>query len=304
MISGLKHWKRAFPAIAMTAVCAAALPAGAGLVLLAPATAVAQEKAATADKVLATVDGRSITETDVKLAEDDLAGSLPNLEGAAKIRYIVDYLIDLKLLSIAGDKQKLGEGEEFARRLAYARDRALMEKLLIGIGSKAATPEAMKAFYDAQVKELKPETEVRARHILVESEDIAKAALQRLKAGEDFAKLASELSKDPGSGKEGGDLGYFTKDRMVPEFADAAFKTEPGQLSEIVKSQFGYHIIKVEDRRVKQPPSFEAVKDQIAKYMTQKAQEETVTNLRASAKIERFDGDKVSAPPPTGLTKP
>lgn len=256
------------------------------------------------DKVLATVNGASITEADTKLAEEDLAGSLPpNIEGAARQRYLVDYLIDLKLLSQAAEKQKLGEGDEFARRMAYAKDRALMEKLLTGVGSTAVSEAQMKAFYDEQVKALPVETEVRARHILVETEDAAKAALARLKAGEDFAKLAAELSKDPGSGKEGGDLGYFTKDRMVPEFAEAAFKIEPGKMSEIVKSQFGYHIIKVEDRREKKPPAFELVKDQIAKFMTQRAQEETVTKLRADAKVERFDAVP-AAPPPVQLKKP
>ena len=250
------------------------------------------------DKIVAKVDGKPITETDLKIAEDDLAGSLPNLEGSARQRYLVDYLIDLKLLSAEGEKEKIGEGDEFARRMIYARDRILMEKLLIGIGGKTASPEAMKAFYDEQVKALPKEYEVRARHILIDSEDAAKAALARVKGGEDFAKVASELSKDPGSGKDGGDLGYFTKDRMVPEFADAAFKTEPGQISEIVKSQFGYHIIKVEDRRAKAPPAFDQVKDQISKYMVQKAQEDEVTKLRAIAKIERSDQ------PPSEAKKP
>ncbi|MBY0610723.1 MAG: peptidylprolyl isomerase [Beijerinckiaceae bacterium] len=269
----------------------------AGLVFLAAGPGLAE------DKVLAKVNGVPITEADTKLAEEDLAGSLPpNVEGAARQRYLVDYLVDLKLLAQAAEKQKLGEGDDFARRMAYAKDRALMEKLLTGVGGAAVTDTAMKAFYDEQVKSLPVETEVRARHILVETEDAAKSALTRLKAGEDFAKLAAELSKDPGSGKEGGDLGYFTKDRMVPEFAEAAFKTEPGKISEIVKSQFGYHIIKVEDRREKKPPAFDLVKDQISKFMTQRAQEETVTKLRADAKVERFDA--APAPPPVELKKP
>lgn len=270
----------------------------AGLVLLAAGPGLAE------DKVLAKVNGVPITEADTKLAEEDLAGSLPpNVEGAARQRYLVDYLVDLKLLAQAAEKQKLGEGDDFARRMAYAKDRALMEKLLTGVGGAAVSEAKMKAFYDEQVKALPVETEVRARHILVETEDAAKAALARLKAGEDFAKLAAELSKDPGSGKEGGDLGYFTKDRMVPEFAEMAFKTEPGKISEIVKSQFGFHIIKVEDRREKKPPAFDLVKDQIAKFMTQRAQEETVTKLRADAKIERFD-PVAPAPPPVELKKP
>ena len=105
--------------------------------------------------------------------------------------------------------------------------------------------------YDEAAKAQKPETEIHARHILVPTEAEAQAALKRVKAGEDFAKVAKEVSKDPGS--EGGDLGWFTKDRMVPEFADAAFKLEPGQISEPVKSPFGWHIIQVEEKRARKP---------------------------------------------------
>ena len=140
-----------------------------------------------------------------------------------------------------------------------------------------------------------PEPEVHARHILLPTEDEAKAALARVKAGEDFAKVATELSKDPGG--EGGDLGWFTKDRMVPEFADAAFKLEPGQISDPVKSQFGWHIIKVEEKRMKTFPPFDQVKDQAARYVAQKAQSELITSLRKEAKIERFDEAAEAAPP-------
>ena len=106
---------------------------------------------------------------------------------------------------------------------------------------------------------------MRARHILVETEDEAKAILDQLKGGADFATLAKEKSKDPGAA-EGGDLGYFTKDQMVPEFAEVAFKMYPGQLSDPVKTQFGWHVIKLEDKRTKQPPEFDKVKDQIEAY--------------------------------------
>jgi peptidyl-prolyl cis-trans isomerase C len=130
--------------------------------------------------------------------------------------------------------------------------------------------------------------EVRARHILVESEDEAKAILEQLKGGADFATVAKEKSKDPGAA-EGGDLGYFTKDQMVPEFADVAFKMYPGQLSNPVKTQFGWHVIKVEDKRTRQPPEFEKVKDQIEAYLARKAQSDFITKLRQSAKVERLD---------------
>ena len=113
------------------------------------------------------------------------------------------------------------------------------------------TPEAARKLYDETVKSVPAEQEVRARHILVENEEDAKKAAARVKGGEDFAKVAGELSKDPGSKTDGGDLGFFTKDRMVEPFAEAAFKLEPGQISDPVKSQFGWHVIKVEEKRNK-----------------------------------------------------
>ena len=112
--------------------------------------------------------------------------------------------------------------------------------------------------------------------------------IARLKKGEDFAKVASEVTEDPSGKANGGDLGYFSKEQMVPEFADAAFKLDKGQISEPVKTQFGWHVIKVEDKRIKPPPKFEDVKPQIEQYVTRKAQAELVTKLRADAKIEEW----------------
>jgi peptidyl-prolyl cis-trans isomerase C len=152
----------------------------------------------------------------------------------------------------------------------------------------ALTEDALKQTYNDAVKSMGGQEEVRARHILVDKEDDAKAILDQIKGGGDFAALAKEKSKDPGA-SDGGDLGYFTKDQMVPEFADVAFKMYPGQLSNPVKTQFGWHIIKVEDKRTKQPPEFEKVKDQIEAYVARKAQSEFVAKLRQTAKIERLD---------------
>ena len=103
------------------------------------------------------------------------------------------------------------------------------------------------------------------------------------------------MSKDPGS--KGGELGWFTKDRMVPEFADAAFKMQPGQISDPVKSQFGWHIIKVEDKREKKFPTLAEVRDQVARYVVQKAQSEMIVKLRDGAKIERTDPPADATPP-------
>jgi peptidyl-prolyl cis-trans isomerase C len=248
------------------------------------------------DKLVATVNGEKITESDVKFAIDDLAGAIPVKNDDAKRKYVIDYLIDMKLASRAAMLEKLNESAEFKQRMAYANDRALMEIIMVRDAKKAVTPEAMQAFYESQVKSVKPETEVRARHILIIDEEDAKKALARVKGGEDFAKVATELSTDPGSGKDGGDLGYFTKQRMVPEFAEAAFATEIGQISAIVKSQFGYHIIKVEDKREKKAPSFDQLKERIEEFLTQKAQQDVVLKLRDGAKIERVGEVKVDVP--------
>ena len=129
----------------------------------------------------------------------------------------------------------------------------------------------------------------------VPTEDEAKKALARVKAGEDFAKVATELSKDPSG--NGGDLGWFTKDRMVPEFSAAAFKLKKGEVSDPVKTQFGWHIIKVEDTRTKSFPPFEQVKDQAARYVAQKAESEAIAQLHNAAKIELFDADGKPLPP-------
>ena len=123
--------------------------------------------------------------------------------------------------------------------------------------------------------------------------------VDRLKKGEDFAKVAADVSKDPGSGKEGGDLGWFTKDRMVPEFAEAAFKLKKGEVSAPVKSQFGWHVIKLEDKRTKPLPDYAAVKPQIEQYLERKAQQDAVLALREKAKVERLDKPAAPAAPAT-----
>ena len=239
-------------------------------------------------KILAKVDGVAITEDDYNDALADIGPGLPEkLEGPEREKYVLDYLIDLRLVAKQALADKLDGTADFARRLAYYHDKLAMEGLLTNVAKAATTEEAERKAYDEAAKAQPPEPEVHARHILLPTEEEAKAALARIKAGEDFAKVATELSKDPAG--DGGDLGWFTKDRMVPEFADAAFKLEPGQVSDPVKSQFGWHIIKVEGKRMKTFPPFEQVKDQAARYVAQKAQTALITSLRDKAKIERFD---------------
>jgi peptidyl-prolyl cis-trans isomerase C len=240
------------------------------------------------DPVIARVNGVDITQGDLALAEEDVGAEMQGATPEAKREQLIAYLADIIMITQAAEKKKLGDSPDFKRRLAFLRN-----KLLMGFGlqeetKSALTPEALQQTYDEAIKSMGGQEEVRARHILVEAEDEAKSILDQIKGGADFAALAKERSKDPGAA-DGGDLGYFTKDQMVPQFSEVAFKMYPGQLSNPVKTQFGWHIIKLEDKRTKQPPELEKVKDQIESYLARKAQTEYVAKLRQSAKIERLD---------------
>jgi peptidyl-prolyl cis-trans isomerase C len=264
------------------------------------AAPVLAQTAAQPDKPVARIDGMTITEKDLQMAQEDLAERLP--QGASdeqKRDYLVGYLTDLRLGSRAADAAKIGDTPEFRARLEYFRQKVLLDEYLSREARKAVTLEAARKLYDETAKSMTPEEEVRARHILVEEEAQAKAALERLKKGEDFAKLAGELSKDPGSGKEGGDLGFFTKDRMVAPFAEAAFKLGKGEVSEPVKSQFGWHVIKVEDKRSKSLPAFDEVKGEIDTYLLRKGQQDVILALRGTAKVERLDQPAAGSAPAT-----
>ena len=251
------------------------------------------------DPLVAKVNGIEVHQSDLAAAEEE-AGQIPPMSPEAKQDYLVQFVADMILVSKAAEDKKLGDTPEFKRKTEFARKKLLMEGLLQSTGKDALTDEAMHKVYDEAIKQIGEEKEVHARHILFrapagdekaskEAEDKIKAVIARLKKGEDFAKVAGEVTEDPSGKANGGDLGYFSKDQMVPEFSEAAFKLEQGQISEPVKTQFGWHVIKVEDKRVKPTPKFEEVKPQIENFVVRKAQAELVTKLRAEAKIERMD---------------
>ncbi len=253
--------------------------------------------AAPADaKVLARVNGVEINEDDLKIALEDIGQGLPpQVDGQERDAYLLEYLIDLKLAARRAEAEKMTETPDFARRMAYQRDKALMEVLFGKIAQNATSDAELRKVYNEVAGAQGPEQEVRARHILVGTEDEAKTVARRVRGGEDFAKVADAVSKDPGS--KGGDLGWFTRERMVGEFSEVAFKLGKGQISDPVKTQFGWHVIKVEDTRTKPFPDFELVKDQVRTYVIQKSQSDQIAKLRESAKIEKLDAP-VPAPSP------
>jgi peptidyl-prolyl cis-trans isomerase C len=251
------------------------------------------------DPLVAKVNGVEVHQSDLTVAEEE-AGQIPPMSPEAKQDYLVQFVADMILVSKAAEDKKFGDSVEFKRKVDFARKKLLMEGLLQSVGKEALSDEAMHKVYEEAVKQIGEEKEVHARHILFrtpagdekaskEAEDKLKAVIVRLKKGEDFAKVASEVTEDPSGKANGGDLGYFSKDQMVPEFSEVAFKLDKGQISDPVKTQFGWHVIKVEDKRVKEAPKFEDVKPQIENFVVRKAQADLVTKLRADAKIERMD---------------
>jgi peptidyl-prolyl cis-trans isomerase C len=253
--------------------------------------------------VLAKVNGAEIRQSDLALAEEELGPSLAQMDPATKNENVLGFLIDMKIVAKAAEEKKIADREDFKTRLAFARNRLLMDNLLAVEGKAATTDEAMKKVYEEASKQITGEQEVHARHILVETEDDAKAVEEELKKGADFAELAKKKSKDPGA-SDGGDLGFFTKDQMVPEFSAVAFALEPGKISDPVKSQFGWHVIKVEEKRARKAPDFDQVKAQIETYVTRKAQADYVAKLRDGAKIERMDQAAAETPKPDATAKP
>ena len=251
------------------------------------------------DAVVARANGVDIHESDLAFAEEEIGTNMPQMGADQKREYLITYLADVIVLSQAAEKQKLADNADVQRRLSFDRNRVLMEALLQNAGRAAITDAAMHQVYDDAVKQMQPEQEVHARHILVATEDEAKAIAADLKKGADFAAVAKEKSKDPGAAN-GGDLGYFTKDQMVPEFAEVAFKLDKGQVSDPIHTQFGWHIIKVEDKRTKPTPTFDQVKGQLQNYVAHRAQAELVDSLRKTAQIERLD-KPAPTPDPSAL---
>lgn len=251
------------------------------LATVAPAAGLAQDS-----PVVARVNGEPITQIDLALAEGEIGTHLAQLPQKDRRRLLIDYVINSRLMAQAGDAAGLDETEIYRQRLAYYRHKVLKDLYLEHAVRARATEQRAREIYEEQAALFEPEIEVRASHILVPSEEAARDILQRLEQGEDFADLASSLSQDSGSAAKGGDLGYFTRDRMVEPFADAAFALEPGGLSQPVRTDFGWHVIRLDDKRKQPVPSFEEMKDTIMSAIVQQETGTTLRELRREAQIE------------------
>jgi peptidyl-prolyl cis-trans isomerase C len=247
------------------------------------------------DSVVAKVNGKTITEADMKLAEAEIGSDLGTLPEPTKRRVLVEFLIENQLFADAAEGQNLASGAAFNERLQYWRRRALRDAYFDTTVRNTINEAEARKLYEGMVGAAKPEEEVSARHILVDSKDKARELYEKLAHGSDFAQLAKEHSKDPGSKDQGGQLGFFTRGQMVPQFEEAAFKLGKGEVGEPFQSQFGWHIVRVDDRRQRPVPRFEAIKDRVVADMIHKKAQQIAGDLRGKAQIEYIDPEIKSA---------
>lgn len=264
---------------------------GAATMMFASPVTAQTDTATAANTVVATVNGVKILRSDVEAARSQLPEQYRKLPMDQLYQPILNQLIRTKVLSAQARADKLHETEGYKRRVALIAERMLEEELLKKTIDEKVTDEALQARYDKTSGSFPTKEEIRARHILVKTEAEADAIIKELTGGADFAKLAAEKSIGP-SKANGGDLNYFSKGQMVPPFEEAAFALAKGEFTRsAVKSPFGWHVIKLEDKRQSKPPSFEESRDRLSQELSQEFAEQLVRGLTEKAKIERFEAD-------------
>ena len=250
--------------------------------------------AAGEDPIVATVDGGEIRRSDLEKIYKNMARHIPQLASApmdSLYDSLLDQAINQKLVAYKVRVENIAADDEFKAQLESIRQDLARDFWMKKAVDRRLTDERLRERYDEMVKGMPAEDEVRARHILVETEAEAKKLITKIKAGASFADLAKASSKDPAS-QGGGDLGYFTHSGVVPEFADAAFAMQKGGLSDKpVRTKFGWHVIQVEDRRPVQAPAFEDIADQIRGDLAGQTRGEVLGDLRKSVSIQVFNAD-------------
>jgi peptidyl-prolyl cis-trans isomerase C len=242
------------------------------------------------DKVFARVDGQAITAADVDLVIATMAQQLAQVPDEQKRRIAVNRLVDMKVISNQAEKDKLGATDDFKRKVDSIRQQLLINEYVRVKLAQTVTDETLKKKYDEEVAKLTLGDEWHARHVLVKTKPEAEAIIVDLGKGGDFAKIAEEKSQDPGSAKQGGDLGFFAAGDMVKPFEDAANSLKPGEYTKTpVETQFGFHVIKLEEKRKQQPPAFDDVKEQLRQDALGTAFTTKLEELKKTAKIEIDD---------------
>lgn len=260
-----------------------------------PDAAKADAVKADPDKVLATINGAKITSKDVDQISADLDPQFARLPDEQRRLAALAAIIDIKALAAKAEAEKLDATPEFKARMQFLKDRALHNDFFKQQVVDKITDADVRARYDKEMAAMPPQNEVRARHILVKTKEEAEAIIKQLDGGASFEDVAKAKSTD-GSAAQGGDLGYFSAGQMVPEFKKAAMALDVGKYTkEPVQTQFGFHVIKLEDKRVQQPPAFDQVKDQVKSILIRERYVELVKKERADLKIQYTDPETEKA---------
>jgi peptidyl-prolyl cis-trans isomerase C len=247
--------------------------------------------AAGPDVVVATVNGVDIHRSDIEAARQDLPAQYQSYPIEVIYRPLLDRVIDGLLMTAAGRKAGLQNDPEVKTRLEHSEDQIIRSVYIAHELKARLTDAVLQQRYQEYLKANPPEPEISVRQILFKTEDEAKEAIKQLQGGADFAELAKKHA-GAGAADQGGDLGYIKKGDVVPEFAEAAFKLKVGQYTDMpVKTQFGWHVIKVEAIRTSKPPSFEEAKAQITQDASRDLIGDIIKGLQGQAKIARFNID-------------
>lgn len=264
-------------------------PAGDAPAAEAPAAAAPAEPPRDPKTVVAKVGDMTVTEREVALAEEAFSNELGNVPKEQWRSVLVDAVVNMKLMALGAQDAGLDKGQEFEDRLAFLKLQTMRNAYVENAVVKEVTDAELQEAYKALVVDQhKPEEQIKARHILVDTKETAEKIIADLKGGASFEELAKQ-SKDP-SGQNGGDLGFFGRGQMVAPFEAAAFALEPGQFTqEPVQSEFGWHVIKVEEKRMSEPPPFDEVKDELRNYVLRQKFEGVIAALRDKYPIEILD---------------
>ncbi len=242
------------------------------------------------DFVVAIVNGTAITESGVKVFYTTLPSQYKKIPYQQIRDKLIQRIIEQTLIAEAAIKSKLHEDKLIRKRIAIARRGVLNEAYLSRIMKRELSETKVREAYQKSIALQPKQTEIRARHILVKTKSEATKIISLLRKGADFIKLAKENSIGP-SGKNGGDLGFFGKGQMVPPFSKAAFDLEKGQFTaEPVKTQFGFHIIKLMDRRIAGRDNYDQALSKIRNELLDKIFDKSISVLRSKAKIELIGG--------------
>ena len=252
------------------------------------------------DPGVAHVNDSTIRLSDMLAAQASLPPQAREVPLPMIFQPLLDQLVERRLYAQAARAQKLMDDPEVKRMLVDLEERVLEQALKSRIVESEATVERLRARYDREVKGKPGPEEVRARHILVASEQESKEIASELSKGADFAEVARKRSGD-GSARQGGDLGFFRAEQMVPEFSQQAFSLRPGQVSNPVKTQFGWHLIKVEERRSSKPPSFEEAAEELRTEVAREVLGKAAQELRAKAQVRTFNADGMPQIGPPGI---